>query len=265
MRLSISNIAWEKEQDVFYYEQMRKFGYAGVEIAPTRVFSENPYGQKEEAVRWSKWLQNEYGLSVSSVQSIWFGRTERLFGNKCERAALFFYTKRAIDFASVLGCHNLVFGSPKNRSIKQGEENRIAESFFFELGEYAATKNTVLSLEANPAIYQTNYLITTAETLALVKKINSKGIRVNLDLGTIIYNHEVLSEIEKEWEWINHIHISEPHLKAVHIRGIHRQLAALLMKDRSYDGYISVEMGKGLADSVIIEIMREIGELYGKI
>ena len=110
MKLSISNLAWEKEQDVLFYDQMKKLGYTGLEIAPTRVFPENPYERNEEAARWSESLFKEYGITISSMQSIWYGRLERLFGTKEERGSLLSYTKKAIDFASCVGCHNLVVG-----------------------------------------------------------------------------------------------------------------------------------------------------------
>ena len=49
MKLAISNIAWNKSMDVSVYKIMKKYGFAGLEIAPTRIFQNNPYGKIEEA------------------------------------------------------------------------------------------------------------------------------------------------------------------------------------------------------------------------
>ena len=43
MKLSISNIAWTPELDTEIYRIMARIGFGGLEIAPTRIFPENPY------------------------------------------------------------------------------------------------------------------------------------------------------------------------------------------------------------------------------
>ena len=45
----------------------------------------------------------------------------------------------------------------------------------------------MLAMEANPPIYNTNYINTDSEAFALVKKIDSKGFLVNLD--PVSYTH----------------------------------------------------------------------------
>ena len=112
MKLSISNIGWDAEQDEAVYRLMGAYGFSGLEIAPTRIFPEAPYSQREAAKRWSENLKAQYGFGVSSMQSIWYGRQEKLFGNEEERQVLLAYTKEAIDFAAAVGCGNLVFGCP---------------------------------------------------------------------------------------------------------------------------------------------------------
>ena len=54
MKLSISNIGWSSEQDSRVYEMMKKYGLFGLEIAPTRIFLENPYDHLKEAGEWAK-------------------------------------------------------------------------------------------------------------------------------------------------------------------------------------------------------------------
>ena len=82
MNLSISNIAWKPEQDASVYAAMEKMGYTGLEIAPTRIFPESPYTHLKEARAFARQLKEHYGLSVCSMQSIWYGRTESLFGSR---------------------------------------------------------------------------------------------------------------------------------------------------------------------------------------
>ena len=59
MKLSISNIAWDSENDKKVYELMKKYSYEGLEIAPTKVFLENPYEKLEKAYMWRKDLNDK--------------------------------------------------------------------------------------------------------------------------------------------------------------------------------------------------------------
>lgn len=245
MKLSLSNIAWKEQHDTVIYEWMKSLGFTGLEIAPTRIFPQQPYAQTEGARRWREELTALYGLHISSMQSIWYGKTERIFYSKFERNQLLNYTKQAIVFASVIGCTNLVFGSPKNRTIpaeiSYREAEKISRAFFGELGAYALEYHTVLSLEANPTMYGTNYLNDTASALELVDLVNSDGIRVNLDVGTMIANQESVDALRGMVPYIHHVHLSEPGLAPIQARPIHRELVTLL-KQEGYSGYLSIEM-----------------------
>ena len=135
MRLSISNIGWSAESDSVIYDYMRKLGFTGLEIAPTRILPDNPYEKLITAKKWSDCLNQGYGFVIPSMQSIWFGRTENLFGSSEEKTSLIEYTQKAIDFAETIGCKNLVFGCPKNRSMPDGVESKEGEysKFYFDI------------------------------------------------------------------------------------------------------------------------------------
>lgn len=78
MKLSISNIGWTEEQDHAVYTLMQKYGFIGLEIAPTRIFPVTPYDKLSEANSWSVNLREKYGFVISSMQSIWYGRQEKI-------------------------------------------------------------------------------------------------------------------------------------------------------------------------------------------
>ncbi len=241
MKLSISNIAWTADQDEAVYRLMRRHGFTGLEIAPTRIFPDNPYDKLEEAHTWAKQLKREHVLEISSMQSIWFGRQENMFASEKERRVLLDYTKKAIDFAVAVGCKNLVFGCPRNRVISDASDAGAGKRFFQEIGNYAYAKGTVIGMEANPTIYHTNYINSTADALELIEKVHSKGFLLNLDLGTMIQNGESIDVLYGKIRYINHVHISEPFLSAIRERKIHVQLREALRTER-YCGFISVEM-----------------------
>ena len=166
MELSISNIAWKTEDNDKIYNLMKKYGFSGLEIAPTKIFPQNPYDDLKEAENWAKELKAKYGFTIPSMQSIWYGRAEKIFGSEEERQILINYTKKAVDFASATGCKNLVFGCPKNRNTEKDSDTKTAVEFFKELGDYAFSKNTVIGMEANPPIYNTNFINDTVSAIS---------------------------------------------------------------------------------------------------
>jgi sugar phosphate isomerase/epimerase len=260
MKLSISNIAWAKEHDQRMHSFLKESNFSGLEIAPTRIFEENPYDKLNEAKQFSVDLTREFALQISSMQSICFGITDSIFGTEEERKVILDYTKKAIDFASIIHCNNLVFGCPKNRIIQENQLD-IAVAFFSELGEYAQQKATILALEANPIIYGTNFINTTKQSFDFVREINCEGLKVNFDFGTFLYNQESINDIEKHLDLINHIHISEPYLEEIQPRGIHKDFSKMLIENQ-YDKYVSIEMKNLNAIEKVESIVKYTKELF---
>lgn len=263
MKLSISNIGWTSENDEYMYNYLKKVGFEGIEIAPTRIFKINPYNKIREAREYSKEIKKKYSLDISSMQSIWFGRNEGIFNSKEEREILLDYTKKAIDFASEIKCNNIVFGCPKNRKINKENKDhtKISREFFEELGSYAEEKNTVIAIEPNPVIYDTNFINTTEEAFEFVRSLNNTGVKVNVDLGTIINNNEQLSILAENIDLINHVHISEPYLEEIEKRDIHFNLARIL-KENNYQKYISIEMKNLNSLDTVTECVEYIREVF---
>lgn len=251
MKLSISNIAWTAEDDKLMYAFLQTAGFSGLEIAPTRIFPENPYNQLGAAADFSDQLKEDFQLEISSMQSICYGRNEAIFGTASEREAIFDYLKKSVDFAAAMKCSNLVFGSPKNRIIGANQMDG-AFDFFGKLGQYAESKGTVMALEPNPDIYGTNFINTTQQAIDFVKEAAVTGLKINLDLGTFIHNKESLNLISDHLPLMNHIHISEPYLEKIEHRELHRELA-ILLRELEYDRFVSIEM-KNLND---IEMVKE--------
>ncbi len=269
MKLAISNIAWSAEEDASVYALMRQYGYTGLEIAPTRFLGAAPYEDLDRVRAWRQEFAAEEDFAIPSMQSIWFGRTEKLFADASQRQALLDYTKKAVDFAEAVQCANLVFGSPKNRALPDGSDRELRQQgvvFFREIGNYACSRGTTIGMEANPPIYDTNFINTTQEAFELIKEVGSDGFRLNLDIGTMIENREDVRVLEGKAQMIHHVHISEPFLKPIvrnqDRRLFHGELAAFL-RENGYQGYVSVEMGKTENAENRISVLDEI-LAYGK-
>ncbi|MBS7526802.1 sugar phosphate isomerase/epimerase [Fusibacter paucivorans] len=239
MKLSISNIAWS-ENDEAVYAILKQSGFQGLEIAPTRLFPISPYEALDSASAFSQQLFDTYGLTIPSMQSIWYGRGERIFQNQQSQQLLIDYTKSAIDFAAAIQCKSLVFGNPKQRNRMPGDLDNVA--FFFEnIANAAQKKDVIIALEANPSIYGTNMFNSTQDVIAFVREINHPALKINLDVGTMIVNNEQVNILTDHVDIIQHVHISEPYLAPIEARPLHDALIRLLMNG-GYDGFLSIEM-----------------------
>lgn len=265
MKLALCNIAWLPEEDEQVYRWMKQYGFSGVEIAPTRIVGTLPYERLKAAKIWQEEQISSYGFSIPSMQSIWYGKSEGIFGSDEARKFLLQYSQRALLFAKTVYCPHLVFGCPKNRVIPAGMTcetvEKLAVNFFRELGESANTHNIVIGMEANPQIYGTNFINTTLEAFKLVQKVDSIGFRINLDVGTMIQNEECPDYLCGKVKTISHVHISEPHLAPIRQRGIHQDLAQCL-KEEGYKGFISIEMARPESLSELEEAMHYVREIF---
>ncbi len=261
--LSISNIAWEESDRIEAYELLLELGVKFIEIAPTKLFGFKGYNDLEFASKFRQRIRDMYGLSVVSLQSVWYGRSENIFGTKSEVDSLLDYCKEIVLFSKILGCRNIVLGSPKNRVVGDfvGFEER-AHYFFSELDSIAKNSNVIISLEANPALYGTDFINSTYELVEFLADKNYTSIRGNLDTGTMIVNETGIEELQDVMSFFNHVHISEPYLKCIKRRELHNKLFDLLRLN-NYRNIISIEMKQTSLDNIRSSIIY-LRELFMK-
>ena len=63
-RLAISNIAWDAKADEIIYALLKRAGYTGLEIAPTRLFPERPSECCGQMEREAGRMHEAYGLCL---------------------------------------------------------------------------------------------------------------------------------------------------------------------------------------------------------
>ena len=248
IKLAASNIGWAAQDDERVWQLMKELGYKGLEVAPTRIFPERPYDNLPGMSLFAAVMYQKYGFTIPSMQSIWYGQQGNIFQPEdAERLAD--YTFDAFRFAQSCHCPSMVFGCPRNRSVPEGHRPEEADFFFAKLAMAAAQCGTHLALEANPPIYNTNFLNTTREAVELVKRLALPGLTVNLDLGAMIQNGEQLRDFASDLKYVSHIHVSEPGLAPPQQRAMHKELA-LMLGAVGYQGFVSLEMKTSDYDTV---------------
>ena len=81
----------------------------------------------------------------------------------------------------------------------------------------------------------------TDSAVDMVKAVNSPGVKLNYDLGTVIQNQENIGVALDNIDLINHIHISEPYLGLIQKRSQHKELLEAL-NSAGYGKFVSIEM-----------------------
>lgn len=271
MKISISNIAWDKKDDEQVYQILQKNNIYGVDVAPGRVFEQPFEVSNEQGKEFINKLKS-YSLNPVGMQSLLFGTSGLvLFEDEVSRRQTIDHLKKMMDYAEKIGVTRLVFGSPKNRLIgNQSKEviEQLCYEVFNELGDYASEHKLYFCIEPNPVIYGADFVTTTIEGIELVKKISNPGFRLHMDLGTMIMNDENIEEIVTEGlEVTEHIHLSHPNLEqVVGFNEIHKKFYNTL-KTNWYSGSVSIEMKNSMQfDNIdrVEQTVQFISEIYNK-
>ena len=246
MGLAISHIAWPISEERSIAQLLRSRGVTHVEVAPPKIFQDPANVADSAATTYLEfWL--EHGISISSMQSLLFGKPElQLFGNDNDRELLLAELKGICHLAGNLGASRLVFGSPKNRrrplGLKHFEAEKIAAKFFRQVGEYAVDNGAVFCIEPNPKVYGCNFVTSTRQGINLVERTDHPGFGLHLDAaGMTLSKENVTKSITYAGEQIKHFHVSAPNLGPLDNSVDHSAISSAL-QSINYQGKISIEM-----------------------
>lgn len=246
MRLAVSNIAWDADDDAAVAAVLQQAGLDAVEVAPPKAFDDPATADLDDARRYrERWTS--LGMSIVSTQALLFGRPDLLlFGDADQREAFTAHLEHVLLLGAELGARAQVFGSPKNRrrgDLPAEQASAVACEVFGRLGEHAALHGTALCLEANPPQYGADFLTSAHDAAAVVAAVDSPGLRLHLDTACMqLAGDDLRACAERYAPLVAHVHLSEPELGPVGTPNPgHRELLSAL-RDAGYDGSVSVEM-----------------------
>lgn len=243
---SVSNIAWNRHDDPAIFQLLSRCGVNGIEIAPSKIWSDLESVTPAEAKEYRSLLA-DHGFSVPAFQAILYGcPTLQIFEPKTHEAFLM-RIRLIAKLASYLGTKVLVFGAPKNRRRNGLEYNDAfsrACKFFRKAGAIVAEYGCVLGIEANPVEYQCDFLTCTADAERLVMAVDSPGVVLHIDSGATAMTHERIEEVLTTRQIaFQHYHISEPMLDNLNAsRKVDHLSAFRALKKINYRGAVSIEM-----------------------
>jgi len=262
VNIAVSNIAWTAEEEPAVALALQELGIHHVEIAPTKIW-DNPLSVADNEVQKYKDFWAKYDIDVVAFQSMLFGRTDlTLFDDEGTRQKTADYLTKFIELAGRIGAEVLVFGSPKNRQVKnisQEEAWRVAKIFFGELGNVAITNQTNLCVEPNAKEYECNFVTTAAEGLKLVEEVDNLGFELHLDAAIMaMEGDDPQKSIENAREHLRHFHISAPFLQPIEEKKVNHQAFADALRAINYQHYTSIEMRPGDAGTNVERVQNAV-------
>lgn len=245
MKLSISNIIWEKGKNKFEYfiKEIKKNDVHNIELSLNSIFEE-PSKMSKQNLRWLKTLLQSYDISISALHSLTYTRPDlELFNTVSQREALIDYMKFYFDIAQELHTNNLVYGSPKTRylhNFNKTEADNIFLDFLYRIDELSLGIN--FNIEPLPKSY-CEYLNTFLNAVKLLEMNKYENIFIQLDVRSIIESEEKINEIFIYNTYIKHVHIGEPKLtmSADKYNEVH-SLVYKKLADMRYSGYLGIEV-----------------------
>lgn len=268
MRLSMSNIAWEVDEDEQMAEILQQAGLQFVDLAPGKYFP-NPEATSAGDVARVRDAWGARGFQVWGLQALLFGSTDlNLFADGDD--AMFNRLCCVCDIAAGLGARTLTFGSSRQRDrsgLEDSAADRLATKFFRRLGDKAVQAGVTICLEPNPAIYDCNYLTHTDEAAEAVLRIDHPAVRLQLDVGAIALNGEDPTAVIERWAaLIGHVHASEPQLVTLGDGGAPHAAAGAALSRVRPDVVVTIEMAASTTEphSSAVKRSLELAELaYG--
>jgi len=262
VRLAISNIAWDVQEDLAVAKLLGKYAVDAIDVAPGKYFSDPANATDEDIANVRRWWA-DHGIEITGMQALLFGTTGlNIFGNRKIQAAMLEHLRAMCRIGSGLGATRLVFGSPKNRDrsgLSDAQALEQAVGFFRHLGNAAQEYEVIVCLEPNPTRYGANFMTTSAETARVVAGVGHGAIRMQFDTGALTINEESPEAVlELNARLIGHVHASEPDLVPLGDGGTDHLLMHKALSKHLPDHVVSIEMVATKSESHLQSIERAL-------
>jgi D-psicose/D-tagatose/L-ribulose 3-epimerase len=270
MRVSISNLAWEKEDDAAVLRILNRYHVDAIDIAPGKYFPDFASASSEQINAVRGWWADR-GIEIIGMQSLLFGTSGlNLFAGPEIQERMLNHLAEVCRIGEGLNARLIVFGSPRNRDrtgLSDEQSLEMAISFFTRLGGIAEHHGVTICLEPNPECYGSNFMTTSAEAAAVVMEVNHPAIKMQFDTGSLSINGEDPFKICSDYQHlIGHVHVSEPQLLPVGTGATDHPSASAALRQFMPDAPVTIEMlTRSVEDALdaVASSVQVVTSLYG--
>jgi sugar phosphate isomerase/epimerase len=159
------------------------------------------------------------------------------------------YLAALLDLCNDLGGKVLVLGSPKQRSVIEGQTEqgawRRAVEMLRSVLDHAAGLGLTICLEPlSPA--ETNFINTVEQGMKIVREINHPSFKIHLDVKAMSSEAKPVPQVIRsvKVEDIGHFHVNDPNLYGPGMGQVDYAPIAQAVREIGYDKWLSVEVFK---------------------
>lgn len=247
MRLGIcSEIfkGWETEK---LFSFLKETGYEGLEIAPftlAETVDEIPAG----TIKLIRDCSERYGIKIIGTHWL-LVKPEGLSVSGKDRALrekTADYLCKLARFTSDVGGDIMVFGSPKQRNVGEGQtvdevKGNVKEVMLKVLDECEKRK-VFLCLEPL-AKTETNFINTARQAVEIIEEINSPYLKLHLDVKAMSGEEKAIPDIIKDSKkHLKHFHVNDKNLSGPGFGEVDYKPIIEALKSIGYGGWLSVEV-----------------------
>ena len=222
-------------------------GYSGIEIAPFTL-SEDPRSLSSNQRDDFRRIIAQAGLECIGLHWL-LAKTEGFHvtsADKNTRVQTIVYLTEMARLCRDLGGRNLVFGSPRQRSlmgdVTRDDAHVYMQDIFSALIPVLEETDTVLALEPLSPV-ETDILTTAAETRDVIDSIGSPHIRLHLDVKAMASESQSIPEIiHASATHLEHFHANDTNLQGPGFGAIEFGPIFQALHEISYAGWVSVEV-----------------------
>jgi sugar phosphate isomerase/epimerase len=238
MNLALSNFAWDNQDSETIFKSLKENGINNIESVLTKIKDWSELETKD-IVDYKKYLDKNR-ITPYSIQSLFYNV-------KCNDITDVDIIKTHFDkliyYSKLLGVKVLVFGSPGLRKKTDGWEDSLVDIFTHVDKILVGTSIKVL-IEPNTSSYGGEFFHTVSEIVQFIDSNELKNVRTMIDThNSILENTDPNVELVEYFNYIEHIHVSEPKL-------------VVIKEDEFHVNFSNTIKGLGYNKTITYEVMK---------
>jgi len=250
MKFALCNEMFEDRPVAEVCSVAGRLGYDGIEVAPFTLAASAGEISAEKRREVRRTVEDS-GLEVVGLHWLFVGPTglhittpDDAVWNRTKD-----YMAELVQLCSDLGGRVLVVGSPKQRSLVQGQSKegawlRAVDLFSSVLDEAAARKVTLCIEPLAPV--ETDFINTVSQAMQMVHEINHPNFRVHLDVKAMCSQGTAVPDIIRSVKAgdIGHFHVNDANLYGPGMGDVDYGPIAEAIRDVGWNRWLSVEVFK---------------------
>ncbi|MCM8806970.1 MAG: sugar phosphate isomerase/epimerase [Candidatus Omnitrophica bacterium] len=247
MKIGICNEIFKDWNFERVFNYIKSIGYEGLEIAPFTI-SDDVRIIPEDQIKEIKSISEKTGIKIIGTHWL-LVKPEGLSissPDKNLRKKTSEYLSALVEFTSKIGGEIMVFGSPKQRKINEGQTYNEVKNYLKEVImpvlEKCEEKNIYFCIEPL-ARSETNFINKAEEAIEIIEEINHPYLKLHLDVKAMSDEEKPIPEIiEMGAKYLKHFHVNDKNLLGPGFGEIDYKPIIEKLKKIGYNGWLSVEV-----------------------